>query len=103
LGVFILEVAVALLVPMEGRCGKDRHSLSHDQLHMLIRIVVEDSGTDLTRERFNDSLLLLFESIPGLESIPTRQSKQYLDPLWSMYRSRPLNRRPASASTALRT
>ena len=65
------------------------HSLSHDQLHMLIRIVVEDSGADLTRERFNDALLLLFESIPGLESIPTRKSKQYLDTLWSMYRSRP--------------
>ena len=65
------------------------HTLSHDQLHMLIRIVVENSGADLTRERFNDALLLLFESIPGLESISTRQSKQYLDALWSIYLSRP--------------
>ena len=61
------------------------HRLTRDQFRMLVRIVVEDSGPDLTRVRFNDAILLLFESIPGFEQLPRRLSNQYLNTLWGMY------------------
>ena len=43
------------------------HRLTRDQFRMLVHIVIEDSGADLTRLRFNDAILLLFESIPGFD------------------------------------
>jgi hypothetical protein len=71
------------------------HRLTRDQFRMLVRIVIEDSGADLTRMRFNDAMLLLFESIPGLEQLPKRLSSQYLNTLWGMYQ-RNRNRRKHS-------
>lgn len=61
------------------------HRLTRDQFRMLVRILIEDSGADLTRVRFNDAMLLLFESIPGFEQLPRRLSKEYLNTLWGMY------------------
>lgn len=62
------------------------HRLTRDQFRMLLRIVIEDSGAELTRVRFNDAMLLLFESIPGLDQLPRRLSNEYLNSLWGMYR-----------------
>ena len=62
------------------------HRLTRDQFRMLVRIVIEDSGAELTRVRFNDAMLLLFESIPGFDQLPRRLSNQYLNALWGMYR-----------------
>jgi len=61
------------------------HRLTRDQFRMLLRIVIEDSGVELTRVRFNDAMLLLFESIPGFEQLPRRLSNEYLNALWGMY------------------
>jgi hypothetical protein len=70
------------------------HRLTRDQFRMLVRIVIEDSGTELARVRFNDAMLLLFESIPGFEQLPRRLSNQYLNTLWGMYqRSRTRRKR----------
>jgi hypothetical protein len=61
------------------------HRLTRDQFRTLIRIVIEDSGPDLTRVQFNDAMLLLFESIAGFEQLPRRLSNQYLNALWGIY------------------
>ena len=62
------------------------HRLTRDQFRMLVRVVIEDAGPDLTRAQFNDAILMLFESIPGFEQLPRRLSDQYLNSLWGMYR-----------------
>ena len=70
------------------------HRLTRNQFRMLVRIVIEDSGPDLTRVRFNDAMLLLFESIAGFEQLPRRLSDQYLNALWGIYqRSRKRQKR----------
>jgi len=69
------------------------HHLTRDQIRMLVRIVIEDSGADLTRVRFNDAMLLLFESIPGFEQLPRRLSNQYLNSLWGIYQRNRKQRR----------
>ena len=71
------------------------HRLTRDQFRMLIRIILEDSGADLTRTRFNDAMLLLFESIPGFEQLARRLSNEYLNTLWGMYQRNRKRRRDA--------
>ena len=61
--------------------------LMSDQIDMLVRIVREDSGDNVSRSDFNESILLMFENIAGFETLPQRTSKQLLDELWQIYRA----------------
>ena len=62
------------------------HRLTRSQFRMLVRIIIEDSGADLSRAQFNDAMLMLFESIPGFEHLPRRRTQEYLNTLWGIYR-----------------
>jgi hypothetical protein len=60
-------------------------SLNDDEMRRLVSFVVEEFGPALARSQFNDVTLALFEHIAGLEAIPAKLARQYLDTLWSMY------------------
>jgi hypothetical protein len=62
----------------------DTQSLTDDIAH-LVSIAVEDFGRDLTRPRFDDLILGLFENVRGLETLPRKCSRQYLRLLWLRY------------------
>ena len=47
--------------------------LSDEQLDMIISIVVDEHGPTLVRVRFNDVVLGLFESLAGLDNLPTKR------------------------------
>jgi hypothetical protein len=63
------------------------HRLTSDQIEMLVRIVREDSGDNVSRSEFDETMLLLFENIAGFETLPERTSKQLLDKLWQKYQA----------------
>jgi len=54
-------------------------------MRRLVSVVVEEFGPALARSQFNDVTLALFEHIAGLETIPAKLARQYLDTLGSMY------------------
>lgn len=54
---------------------------------MLVRIIREDSGDTVSRTEFNDSMLLIFESIAGFEALSARASTRLLSRLWKEYRA----------------
>jgi hypothetical protein len=49
-------------------------------------IALDDFGPGLTRTEFNDVMLWLFESIAGIEALPSKLTQWYLTLLWSTYR-----------------
>lgn len=60
-------------------------TLTTDQIDMLVNIVTEDHGSVLTRQQFNDIVLMLSEDIAGLEMLTPTQRNQLLRKLWSRY------------------
>jgi len=60
---------------------QSHHSLDDDEMRRLVSIVVEEFGPALARSQFNDVTLALFEYIAGLETIPTKLARQYLNTL----------------------
>jgi hypothetical protein len=60
-------------------------TLTTDQFSELIAIIIEDHGTTLQRERFNDAMLILFEDIAGFELLTNSQRNRLLKTLWSRY------------------
>ena len=64
-----------------------QHQLTRDHIDMLVRIIREDSGDSVSRPEFNDSMLLIFENIPGFESLSTTDSTRLLGRLWQEYRA----------------
>src|ERR1019366_4994167 len=62
--------------------------LTSEQLDMLVQIVIDESGYTLTRNQFNDTMLMLFENIAGFETLSRKRSNKYLNTLWSMYQHR---------------
>jgi hypothetical protein len=63
------------------------YRLENDQLNMLVEIIREQSGDTLSRTDFNDTMFLLFENIPGFETLPRRLSQRYLRILWQRYQT----------------
>lgn len=61
------------------------YQLDSDQLNTLVHIVREQSGDALSRAEFTDAVLLLFENISGLESLPRRSSQRFIRILWQSY------------------
>ena len=84
---------VALQGVGDGSCMREiqttlRMNLTDDQLHMLVQIVIDESGYRQTRGQFNDNTLMLFENIAGLETLSRKQSTRILNRLWSKYQHR---------------
>jgi hypothetical protein len=63
------------------------YRLEDDQLNTLVEIIREQSGDKLSRAAFTDTMLQLFESIPGFETLPRRLSQRYLKILWQSYQT----------------
>ena len=63
------------------------YQLENDQLNRLVEIIREQSGDTLSRADFNDTMLLLFENIPGFETLPRKLAQRYLKILWQSYQS----------------
>ena len=63
------------------------YQLEDDQLNTLVEIIREQSGETLSRTDFTESMLQLFENIPGFETLPRGLSQQYLKILWQSYQT----------------
>jgi hypothetical protein len=63
----------------------DRHSLNREQIETLVQIVREESGDQVTRPRFDDAILVLFEDIAGFDSLPASRRRKYMNLLWLRY------------------
>lgn len=61
-------------------------ALSDDELDRLVEIVIEDFGSDLSRDQFAEVALTLFDDMPGFEVITTKKANRYLAALWRCYR-----------------
>ncbi|MBX9661435.1 MAG: hypothetical protein K2X00_22995 [Nitrospiraceae bacterium] len=62
------------------------YALSAEQQHTLVCIVNEQRGPQLSFEQFADTILDLFENVPGFETISARRAKRHINELWRMYR-----------------
>lgn len=63
-------------------------ALNDDELDGLVEVVIEQFGSTLDRAQFTDVALTLFEDMPGLETIATKQANRYIVALWRRYRAR---------------
>jgi hypothetical protein len=71
---------------MESSDSQPLHRLNDDEMGRLVLIALDEFGTGLTRTRFNEVMLALFEHIAGLETLSRKRSVRYLKILWSKYR-----------------
>jgi hypothetical protein len=63
------------------------YRLENDQLNTLVEIMREQAGDTLSRADFTDAMLLLFENIPGFETLARTLSQRYLRILWQSYQT----------------
>ena len=63
------------------------YRIASDQMERLVQIIREQSGDMLSRADFNDTMLQLFEDIPGFETLPHKLSQRYLKILWQSYQT----------------
>lgn len=61
-------------------------ALNDDELDRLVEVIVEQFGSTLDRERFADAALTLFDDMPGLETITTKQANRCVTALWRRYK-----------------
>jgi hypothetical protein len=73
---------------MESIANRSGAALNDDELDRLIEIVIEDFGSDLSRDQFADVALTLFDDMPGFEVITTKQTNRYVVALWRRYRAK---------------
>jgi len=59
--------------------------LSTDQQKTLVEIISDQSGPDLSFDKFTDQALILFEDIAGFEVITDSTSTILINQLWSKY------------------
>jgi|GEM_PF-4219417 len=72
---------------MKSQKSSRQRQLTRDQVSMLVHIIREDSGDNVSRPEFNDSILLIFENIAGFESLSARASTRLVSRLWQEYRA----------------
>lgn len=61
-------------------------ALNDDELDGLVEVLIEQSGPTLDRAQFTDVALTLFDDMPGLETITTKQANRYVAALWRRYK-----------------
>ena len=59
--------------------------LSDTECHALVNIIIECHGSGLSETDFIDSVLMVFEDIPGLEQCNAQPHQSMLDSLWRLY------------------
>jgi hypothetical protein len=59
--------------------------LTKEQQQSLVEIITEQSGLNLKFDDFTDRMLMLFEDVPGFETISTSESKRVINQLWRIY------------------
>lgn len=67
----------------------DYRSLTIDQIRDLAAAVREDSGGNLSRADFTESLLMLLEDVPGFEA--GKVDERFIELAWMTYSGRPPN------------
>ena len=50
--------------------------LSDDQIHELVRYIIDEFGTGLSPEELDESIGVVMENVPGLELASTRKIQQ---------------------------
>jgi hypothetical protein len=71
---------------MSGHEGDiSMYTLTEEQQHALVGIVIDGSGHDLTFDGFADAMLTLFDDIPGFETIPSTKATILIHHLWRTY------------------
>jgi len=61
-------------------------TLSPGECEALVALLTEQLGRDATNEQFCDSLLAVFEDIPGLERLTPAEVAHLAYQLWRTYR-----------------
>jgi len=59
--------------------------LSIDQQKTLVEIINDQSGHNLTFDKFTDQVLMLFEEISGFEVMTDSESQILINQLWRKY------------------
>ena len=62
-------------------------SLTGEQIKRLAVVILDEFGSDLDWKQFNDTALLLFEDVPGVELMTQSQLGSYLRAMWACYRT----------------
>jgi hypothetical protein len=70
---------------MDSSDTQSLHALNDDEIGRLVSIALEEFGPKLNRTQFNEVMLVLFENIAGLETLPRKRSQRYLQLLWLEY------------------
>jgi hypothetical protein len=73
---------------MDSTANRSFAALTDDELDRLVEIVIEDFGSDLSRDQFTVVALTQFDDMPGFEVITTKQANRYLAALWLRYRAK---------------
>jgi hypothetical protein len=73
---------------MDSAASRSFAALTDDELDRLVEIVIEDFGSDLSRDQFTVVALTQIDDMPGFEVITTKQANRYLAALWRRYRAK---------------
>lgn len=60
-------------------------TLTEEQCEILITFVLDETGYGLTRRRFEEKLLDIFEDISGFETITPTEAEPIVNHLWEVY------------------
>lgn len=73
---------------MDSTAHRSFAALNDDELNRLVGVIVDHFASALDRAQFAEAALALFDEMPGLETITTKQANRYIAVLWRRYQSR---------------
>jgi hypothetical protein len=73
---------------MDSTAHRSFAALNDDEINRLVGVIVDHFGSALDRAQFAEAALALFDEMPGLETVTTKQASRYLTVLWRRYRSK---------------
>jgi O-succinylbenzoate synthase len=71
---------------MDSTANRSFAALNDAEFDGLVEVIVEQFGSTLDRDQFADAALTLFDDMPGLETITTKQANRYVAALWRRYK-----------------
>lgn len=71
---------------MDSTANRSFAALTDDELDRIVQVIVEQFRSTLDRDQFADAALTLFDDVPGLETITTKQASRYVAALWRRYK-----------------
>ncbi len=54
----------------------------------LVKFIIDQQGSNLTKRKFTELVLDCFEDISGLEGLSPPQAREIINTLWSIYRGK---------------